>query len=131
LVAVQGRSRRRGTLLRSWTLDVREGWTAYLLLVLLVWVVCGTVAASDWYHRSSVLVPLGLAAMPWMILLAKISPRGTTYWLAVEASGVLAVFLATSNTRLTTPPASSRGGCCSPNTRPSRACWWLPPASPG
>ena len=81
----------------SVTVDVSEGWLTYVLLALLAWVATSQVAASGWVPHSETLVPLALAAVAWTVLLAKLAPRGTTYWLAVEVSAVAALFIATSS----------------------------------
>jgi transglutaminase-like putative cysteine protease len=77
-------------------LDMAEGWVTYLIMLWLVLLTASTVAASRWVPGSDSLVPLSLAAVVASLLLTKLAPRGTTYWLAVEATGVLAVFVATS-----------------------------------
>ncbi|HEV3230914.1 MAG TPA: transglutaminase domain-containing protein [Candidatus Dormibacteraeota bacterium] len=89
--------RRGRTLPARWHVhvDLEEGWLTYLILLWLGILTAATVSASHWVPRSDALVPLVLAGGVVSLVLAKLAPRGTTYWLAIEASGVGAIFLAT------------------------------------
>ena len=81
---------------RAVTYDLTEGVTTYLLLLALVATLLSLVGGSAWVAGSDGFVAFGVGAMVVTILLAKLCPRGTTYWLAVETLGVAAIFLATS-----------------------------------
>ncbi|MHB8510097.1 MAG: DUF4129 domain-containing transglutaminase family protein [Candidatus Dormibacteria bacterium] len=78
-------------------LDLTDGLVAYALLTILMVVTAGTVGASHWVSHTDVLGPLALVAMLVTIVLAKLDLRGTTFWLAVEAGAVPALFLATAD----------------------------------
>jgi transglutaminase-like putative cysteine protease len=77
--------------------DVREGLLSDACVVALVWLTATLVAGSGWVGGSEVLVPLSVTAAVVCLVLAKTAPRGTTYWLAVEVTAVLALFIFTAN----------------------------------
>lgn len=76
-------------------LDVSEGFVTYGLLILLAVFTAGIVGASHWVAGTDNLTWLALFAVLTTILISKLAPRDTTYWLSVETTGVVALFLAT------------------------------------
>jgi hypothetical protein len=82
-----------------------DGLTSYLLLVLMMWFASGIVASSAWIDGLGLIVPVALAGMATTIMLARFAPRETTYWLAVELCGVVAVFIATADHHSVNPYA--------------------------
>ncbi|MFN2464490.1 MAG: transglutaminaseTgpA domain-containing protein [Candidatus Dormibacteria bacterium] len=82
---------------RSITIDTRAGLVADAALVGLVLVTVALVAGSHWVPGTDVLLPTMLAGALATLLLAKVCPRGTTYWLAVELSAVVALFIFTGH----------------------------------
>jgi len=81
---------------RDVRLESREGVLADLALVLLVLTTTALVRGSRWVPGTDVLTPMLATAAVFCLLLAKVVPRGTTYWLAVEASAVAALFIFTA-----------------------------------
>jgi transglutaminase-like putative cysteine protease len=81
----------------STSMDIGEGVTTYILLAGLTWLTATSVASSQWIPRSDVIVPGCLLGTLAALALVKLSPRATTYWLAVEATAVAVLFIATAN----------------------------------
>ena len=84
--------------------DLGEGLSTDLLLVVLAWVTAGTVAGSHWVRGSEALVGVALAGVLSGIVLARLAPRATTFWLASEVGMIAVMFVATA--RHTSAPAS-------------------------
>jgi hypothetical protein len=84
--------------------DLGEGLSTDLLLVLLAWLTAGTVAGSHWVRGSEAVVSVALAGVLSGIVLARLAPRATTFWLASELGMLGAMFLATA--RHSSAPAS-------------------------
>lgn len=82
-----------------------DGLVAYLLLLLMAWLAASTVSASEWVRHTDVLEPLALVAIVVTLAIARHAPRGTTYWLAIEVAGVVAVYLMTAPTPWLLPGA--------------------------
>jgi transglutaminase-like putative cysteine protease len=78
-------------------LDLDEGILADACLLLLVVATAALVAGSHWVEGTDVLVPMLAAAFAVCLVLAKLAPRGTTYWLAVEVAAVGALFVFTAH----------------------------------
>ena len=85
-----------GTRRRDLRIDSREGVTADAALVLLVIATAALVGGSHWVAGTDVLAPMLGTGAVFCLLLAKVVPRGTTYWLAVEVSAVVALFIFTA-----------------------------------
>lgn len=82
--------------LRHVRVDLREGLLADFCLFFVISTTAALVATSNWVPGTGILVPMMVVASLASLLLAKLTPRGTTYWLAVEVGAVLALFLFTS-----------------------------------
>lgn len=78
------------------SLDFREGLLGDACLLGLVWLTATLVVGSSWVAGSEVLVPTSVAAFGVCLLIAKLAPRGTTYWLAAEVAAVAALFVFTA-----------------------------------
>jgi transglutaminase-like putative cysteine protease len=78
---------------REVRMDFREGLLGDACLLGLVWLTATLVAGSGWVAGSEVLVPMSVAAFGVCLVIAKLVPRGTTYWLAVEVAAVAALFV--------------------------------------
>ncbi len=76
--------------------DPGEGLVADLLVVLLAWVTAAAVAGSNWIPGSQALIPVAVFGAIFVAILARIAPRGLTYWLAIETALVLVLFVAAS-----------------------------------
>ncbi|GAC1327740.1 MAG: hypothetical protein NVSMB17_02220 [Candidatus Dormibacteria bacterium] len=81
---------------RHLRLESREGILADIALLLLVLTTSALVSGSRWVPGTEVLTPMLATGAIFFLLLAKVVPRGTTYWLAVEASAVGALFVSTA-----------------------------------
>ena len=95
-----GLRRGSGPEARTWastSIDIGEGITTYVLLAALTWLTATSVADSHWIPRSDVIVPGCLLGTLAALVLVKVSPRATTYWLAAEAGAVAVLFLTTAN----------------------------------
>ncbi|HXA42144.1 MAG TPA: transglutaminaseTgpA domain-containing protein [Candidatus Solibacter sp.] len=73
-----------------------EGLVADVLVVLLAWVTAVVVAGSNWIPGSQALVPVAVFGAIFVAILARVVPRGLTYWLAIETVLVLVLFVAAS-----------------------------------
>jgi transglutaminase-like putative cysteine protease len=85
-------------------LDLREGLIADACLLCLVLVTALLVAGSSWVSGGGVLVPMLATATVFCLVVAKVAPRGTTYWLAAEVAAVVALFVFTAP-HVSSPPA--------------------------
>src|ERR1700694_1144272 len=84
--------------------DLGKGLSADLLLVLLAWLTAGTVAGSHWVRGSEAVIGVSLLGALSGIILVRLSPRATTFWLASEVGMIAVMFMATA--RHTSAPAS-------------------------
>jgi|GEM_PF-2909234 len=87
---------REGQLRRDVRMDLHEGILADFCLFFMVSTTAVLVSKSSWVPGTDVLVPVMVMATVLSLVLAKLAPRGTTYWLAVEVGAVLGVFLYTA-----------------------------------
>ena len=78
---------------RKVRLDLREGLLADICLFFVVLDTAALVANSNWVPGSGILLPMMAVGAAVAFVLAKVAPRGTTYWLAVEVGAVVALFL--------------------------------------
>ncbi|MDP9325347.1 MAG: hypothetical protein M3O87_02265, partial [Candidatus Dormibacteraeota bacterium] len=78
------------------SLDMGEGVITYFLIVGLAWLSALSVANSSWVRQSDGLPMVAVLGTVVAIVLAKLSPRATTFWLAAEVSAVAALFIATA-----------------------------------
>ncbi|HEV1997023.1 MAG TPA: hypothetical protein VGR61_02695, partial [Candidatus Dormibacteraeota bacterium] len=83
--------------LRHVRMDLREGLLSDFALFFVISTTAALVAASNWVPGTSALVPMMVMATVFSLLLAKLAPRGTTYWLAVEVGAVFALFVYTTS----------------------------------
>ena len=74
-----------------------EGIVADVLLVLLAWVTAAAVAGSNWIPGSQALIPVAVFGAIFVAGLARVAPRGLTYWLSIEAALVVVLFAATAS----------------------------------
>jgi transglutaminase-like putative cysteine protease len=77
-------------------LDLREGLIADACLFCVVMVTALLVAGSSWVAGGGVLVPMLATGTVFCLVIAKIVPRDTTYWLAAEVAAVGALFVFTA-----------------------------------
>jgi len=73
-----------------------EGLLADLLVVLLAWTTAAAVAGSHWVPGSEAVIPVAIVGAIFVAALARLAPRGVTYWLAIEVAMVLLLFLSTA-----------------------------------
>ena len=78
------------------SIDMGEGVITYLLVIAVAWLTGMVVANSAWVAHSDVLPLLCVGGTAILILLVKVSPRATTFWLAAEVTAVAALFIATA-----------------------------------
>ncbi|HEY8739467.1 MAG TPA: transglutaminase domain-containing protein [Candidatus Dormibacteraeota bacterium] len=83
-------------LLARFRVDLREGVVADACLICVVLVTALLVSGSGWVRGGDILVPMLATGTLFCLLIAKLAPRGTTYWLAVEVAAVVALFLFTA-----------------------------------
>ena len=96
-VTVRRGSGRHATPWLRFNFDAGEGLVTYVLVLALAWLTGSVVAGSQWIQNSGAVGAVCLVAALAGIVLAKVAPRGTTYWLAVEVSAVLALFVVTAS----------------------------------
>ncbi|MDQ6747426.1 MAG: DUF3488 domain-containing protein [Candidatus Dormibacteraeota bacterium] len=77
--------------------NLREGLLADACLLGIVMITALLVAGSSWVSGANVLVPMLAVATIFCLLVARVAPRGTTYWLAVEVAAVAGLFLFTAH----------------------------------
>ena len=90
------------TIAAGWSPRVRlagpgEGLLADLLVVLLAWTTAAAVAGSHWVPGSEAVIPVAIVGAIFVAALARLAPRGVTYWLAIEVAMVLLLFLSTAH----------------------------------
>ncbi|MFY9615005.1 MAG: transglutaminaseTgpA domain-containing protein, partial [Candidatus Dormiibacterota bacterium] len=78
------------------SLDMGEGVITYFLIVGLAWLSALSVANSAWVQHSDGLPMVAVVGTVVAIVLAKLSPRATTFWLAAEVTAVAVLFTATA-----------------------------------
>ena len=86
----------RGGGTRRVHIESREGILADASLVLLVVATAALVGGSHWVAGTDALAPMLGTGAVFSLLLAKLAPRGTTYWLGVEVTAVVALFVFTA-----------------------------------
>jgi transglutaminase-like putative cysteine protease len=74
-----------------------EGLLADLLVVLLAWTTAASLAGSHWIQGSEVVIPVAILGAIFVAALARMAPRGVSYWLAIEVALVLVLFLSTAH----------------------------------
>ncbi|MFN2464722.1 MAG: DUF4129 domain-containing transglutaminase family protein [Candidatus Dormibacteria bacterium] len=89
--------------LRRVRVDLREGVLADACMIGIVAITALLISGSGWVPGGSVLVPMTVTASVVCLLLAKVSPRGTTYWLAVEVAALVGLFMFTAR-HVSSPP---------------------------
>jgi transglutaminase-like putative cysteine protease len=74
-----------------------EGLLADVLVVLLAWTTAAALAGSHWVQGSEVVVPVAILGAIFVSALARVAPRGVSYWLAIEVALVLVLFWSTAH----------------------------------
>jgi transglutaminase-like putative cysteine protease len=74
-----------------------EGLLADFLVVLLAWTTASAVAGSHWVPGSEAVIPVAIVGAISVAALARVAPRGVTYWLVIEVAMVLVLFLSTAH----------------------------------
>jgi transglutaminase-like putative cysteine protease len=75
---------------------VRFDFISDILLVVLAWITAGTVAASAWVPGSGAIVGIALVGIVCALVMARLLPRGLTFWLLTEVSLAAVLFVTTA-----------------------------------
>ena len=93
----RGRSPDAPTLVAA-SIDLGEGMITYLLVIAAAWLTADAGWPTPaWVAHSDVLPLLAVLGTAFLLVLVKVSPRATTFWLAAEVAAVAALFIATAH----------------------------------